>query len=273
MKSSIILLVSSLLWVACGSGEKDEVGSEYQSAEEATAGGNHLKFSGYVGGVFEIEVDGVVYPDLESFYTRELETLPGKLKDAGYEDYDFRLDAEIGFDDLWSGMTVYISPTENRGYQGRSSVKRDGSFSISLPPDAIDQSYKIRGNKRINLILTKGKQHKVICFNFSAVEKSVPFAEYERPIVMSGFVTMLTAYACSSDAGTGISVPEASAKEDYGRISKGMTKAVVLEALGDRRIAPQIAATNWEPPAQRAKGVLVDSVDGLVAALKEKGLV
>lgn len=36
---------------------------------------------------------------------------------------------------------------------------------------------------------------------------------------------------------------------------------------------PQINATNWAAPAKRAKGIIVENVDGLVAALKDKGLV
>jgi electron transfer flavoprotein beta subunit len=36
--------------------------------------------------------------------------------------------------------------------------------------------------------------------------------------------------------------------------------------------AAQMSATNWAPPEARAKGVLVNSVDELVAALKDKGL-
>jgi electron transfer flavoprotein beta subunit len=35
---------------------------------------------------------------------------------------------------------------------------------------------------------------------------------------------------------------------------------------------PQISATNWAPPPQRSKGIMVDSVDALISALKDKGL-
>ena len=36
--------------------------------------------------------------------------------------------------------------------------------------------------------------------------------------------------------------------------------------------APTIEETSYEPPADRQKGIMVDDVAGLVAALKEKGL-
>jgi electron transfer flavoprotein beta subunit len=37
--------------------------------------------------------------------------------------------------------------------------------------------------------------------------------------------------------------------------------------------APEIQETVFEPPAGRQRGVMVDDVAGLVAALKDKGLV
>lgn len=36
--------------------------------------------------------------------------------------------------------------------------------------------------------------------------------------------------------------------------------------------SPQLTATAYEPPAERARGIMVEDVSGLVAALKDKGL-
>jgi electron transfer flavoprotein beta subunit len=36
--------------------------------------------------------------------------------------------------------------------------------------------------------------------------------------------------------------------------------------------APQFKTTKYEPPAARSKGIMVKDVAGLVAALKQKGL-
>jgi electron transfer flavoprotein beta subunit len=36
--------------------------------------------------------------------------------------------------------------------------------------------------------------------------------------------------------------------------------------------APAIKAVTFEPPAERQKGIMVDDVAGLVAAMKDKGL-
>jgi electron transfer flavoprotein beta subunit len=44
----------------------------------------------------------------------------------------------------------------------------------------------------------------------------------------------------------------------------------ISELLSDTET--QIKASNWEAPGQRAKGVMVNNVDELVAALKDKGL-
>lgn len=37
--------------------------------------------------------------------------------------------------------------------------------------------------------------------------------------------------------------------------------------------SPQLTATSFDPPAERAKGIMVDDVGGLVTALKDKGLI
>jgi electron transfer flavoprotein beta subunit len=58
-------------------------------------------------------------------------------------------------------------------------------------------------------------------------------------------------------------------------IMKAKKKPLETLPLADLTDAtqPQINATNWAAPAKRAKGIIVENVDGLVAALKDKGLV
>ena len=49
-----------------------------------------------------------------------------------------------------------------------------------------------------------------------------------------------------------------------------------METLALAELVPdahtQLNVTNWMPPAERAKGIMVDTVDELIAALKDKGL-
>jgi len=58
-------------------------------------------------------------------------------------------------------------------------------------------------------------------------------------------------------------------------IMKAKKKPLENIAIGDLAsdTAVQISATNWAAPAKREKGVMVDSVDALITALKDKGLV
>ena len=156
----ILFLITGFLF-SCGS----ESETTHEADEAVLADGEFIEFDGFVGGIFEIEVVGVTYADSESYYTAEMAAMPGKLEEAGYVGYDFEFDAEVGFDDLWNNMTVYISPTEKQGYQGRSEVNREGAFSITLPSEAADSYYKVKSNKRINVILTKDTEVKKICFN------------------------------------------------------------------------------------------------------------
>lgn len=49
-----------------------------------------------------------------------------------------------------------------------------------------------------------------------------------------------------------------------------------METLALAELVPdahtQLNVTNWMPPAERSKGIMVDTVDELIAALKDKGL-
>jgi electron transfer flavoprotein beta subunit len=57
-------------------------------------------------------------------------------------------------------------------------------------------------------------------------------------------------------------------------IMKAKKKTLDQIPMTDLGIAasPQLTATSYEPPSERKKGVMVDDVAGLIAALKDKGL-
>ncbi len=58
-------------------------------------------------------------------------------------------------------------------------------------------------------------------------------------------------------------------------IMKAKKKPLDVLAIADLGVAagPAIKEMSFEPPAERQKGVMVDDVQGLIAALKDKGLV
>ncbi len=58
-------------------------------------------------------------------------------------------------------------------------------------------------------------------------------------------------------------------------IMKAKKKPLETQALAEflPDASPQLETLNWAPPAQRAKGVVVNSVDELVGALRDKGLI
>ena len=55
---------------------------------------------------------------------------------------------------------------------------------------------------------------------------------------------------------------------------KAKKKPLEIIALADLGVdpGPEIKELSFEPPAERERGVMVDDVAGLVAALKDKGL-
>ena len=245
------LIIPALLMAgACGQHNEHAAGEEKQDStvveqqtkveviyeEDAVSGTEGtVTFRGYVGGLFEVVVDGKTYADIEDFYTQELAALPEKVRQAGFSsDYKITFAAETGFSDLWNQMTVYISPTASRGFQGISKPDRDGAFAISLPAVADGGDYKVRANKRISIILENDEESISICYNFSAIEKSVELKDSDLPVVLTSFESRVTSYACSGRTSSGVSIPGPTrTQKSYGKLKKGMSKKEVLTALSD----------------------------------------
>jgi len=240
MKVSLnsLMIIGSVFLISCGS--SDDAGTVIATAKEQLntndpSSKDSLQFQGFVVNAFEVVVDGEEYPDMETFYSHELANLPAKVLAAGYDSsYKVKFDAQIGFRDLWKGMTVYVAPDSPSGYQGQGQVASGGEFSIKLPLDARDDFYKVRATKRIKVVLTKSGETINICYNFSAVERSVSLTEMSKPIILDTFESRLTTYLCeTSRDDTGIAIPgNASATELKSPISYGMTKGEVLAAIG-----------------------------------------
>jgi hypothetical protein len=207
---SIIGLSISAFAISCGRDESQQSSATSNTnASENGAASNNVTFNGAVTSAFAITVDGVRYDDSEDFYTQEVSRLRDKAAAAGYNGWETKFDAVLGFADLARDMVVYISPTEKRGYTGKASVGSDAKFRVELPADAQDSSYNVRAVKRVNVILTKAGESKKFCYNFSAVDKNVPFNEKDKPIVLDSFTSKLTLYACESQQTDGIVIPAA----------------------------------------------------------------
>lgn len=217
MKTTLKTLatLSALLVVAaCGTADVAKSGSQAAASSDSSGGSSatangKVTFTGSVVSAFAITVDGVRYEDSEDFYTQEVMRLPAKVAAAGYSGWDATFDAVLGFNDLAHDMMVYIAPTEKRGYSGQASVGTDAKFLVELPSDATDSSYNVRAVKRVNVLLSKDGATKRFCYNFSAVDKNVPFNEKDKPIVLDTFVSKMTLYACESQQTGGIVIPSA----------------------------------------------------------------
>lgn len=178
----------------CASAAKDENGG-------TTGAGESFVLRGSITSAFAVNVDGQDYGDMEEYFTAENARLPEKVKAAGYEGFETRFDAAIGFRDLSVGMTVYVQPKANRGYANRTVVAQNDTFAVVLPAEAAGDVYQVRAVKRIAVVLTKGQEIKSHCWNFSAIDLEVPYAEKDKPIVLDHFKSSLTTYECVQDPG------------------------------------------------------------------------
>ena len=209
MRLLLPIMLVGLFGSGCGALDEckdDTTGKERESCKsDSDLKGEEAEdfvLRGSVQAAFPITVNEESFNDTEDFFTQESARLPEKVKAAGYGGYSTRFDAQIGFQDLYVGMSVFISATEKRGYQGRTVITRNGTFAISLPADAAGDTYKIRAIKRANVLLTKGNEVRKFCYNFSAVDMDVPYGDKDKPIILESFKTTLTTYECVADPGT-----------------------------------------------------------------------
>jgi hypothetical protein len=207
----VLALVLALLTIGCGQNNCQNNASvdrtngsqcqaDSQQTQAQTLPPNTLQIQGSITSAFTVTVDGTTYADIESYYTSALGNLQDRVKQAGYVGYSATLEARLGFLDLVTGMTVYVQTTSARGYEGMTSVGKNLTFSLALPAVAAGDTYEVRANKRIDIVLVKGRDIKKICYNFSAINMEVPYNMADKPVIMNTFRSEVTAYACQVDA-------------------------------------------------------------------------
>ena len=245
------LIVLFLMVFACGKdelldfggSESDEAEEELQAVESSKYIVSKTNFRGYVLSAFAVTVDGREYFDMEDFYTQELAALPEKVAEAGYEGYEVQLDAQLGISDLWHKMAVYVAPEDETGYQGTALVGESGEFTVELPNEATGVFYKVRANKRINVILSKEDDLKTFCYNFSAIEKSVLLESSADPIILDDFTTHLTTYKCEPQSMGDIVIP-GNGQVSSMSLKRGMSKREALAVMGSEGLS-MVGDSQW----------------------------
>jgi hypothetical protein len=164
---------------------------------------------GSVSPAFEVTVNNRSFSDIEAYYSHLDSELPKMIEDAGYSDHTAKLQANLGYSDLTNNMAVFIQTTDTRGYQQKTALDSNGNFTVSVPKDGAGD-YKIKATKRLNVLLYQDdKLVATFCYNFSAVDLSVPFTDREKPVVLKSFTTSLTKYSCEQASNSELSVPKA----------------------------------------------------------------
>lgn len=205
---AITILTGAFASTSCSVGSEQKEENQI-SSEDSDHDGSLFELKGSITSAFDVTVDGADYPDLETFYTEEVGRLPEKVAEQGYEGWDAKFDAKIGFTDLYSGMKLFAQSTSGRGYQAQGNTKSDGNFIINMPADAEGDTFKVRGVKRISILLSKDGETKKFCYNFGPQDSTVPYGERDKPIIMSSFTTRITAYECAQvDSSSGLEIPQ-----------------------------------------------------------------
>ena len=229
MLSRLILPFVSLGFISCGTEIIPAVADIYTAVYIGSDGDSEV-FRGYIGGMFNITVDGISYEDSESWYNAEMEKIPARLEAAGYNGDDFDFQAQVGLNDFWQATKVNVASTKATGYQGSSTVTpSDGSFEIRLPGNSFG-NYQIKSVKRLTLVLPNDER---FCYNMKGIEKSYMLNAFTDPIIISSFTTSLTKYECSSPSSPsflGLTSDSTSSSEKM--IVDGISRAEVKEAIG-----------------------------------------
>lgn len=208
MKALLTIMVMVL--VGCGTANPEGYQTAEEKQQQVSARGSQLSTSdyfmveGYVTPI-NIQVDGKTYQDSEDFYTKELNRLATLVK-SQYPGYSLAFDAQVGLRNFKTGMYAFLAATDDVGVASEAYVDSTGKFSFMLDgkTDKAAQ-YTIRATKRIGLKLTKkGEDTIAWCYNMYA-EKSISLNG--QPNILRNFVTSVTEYQCSDNAG-GITLPD-----------------------------------------------------------------
>jgi len=176
------------------------------ASNNAVSAVNTIAITGYISPM-NISVDGITYTDSEEFYTEELAKLQDKVQQQ-YPGYTLTFDAQVGLQDFTQGFAVYMVSNSGEGVANQTSVDGNGEFIFNIPSTTdLKQSYLLRAYKRIGLKLQEDTSVITWCYNMAA-QKSV-ILNPNNPMILSTFKTTITTYQCETDAGNGISLPNA----------------------------------------------------------------
>ena len=207
---ALLTIIAVMVLVGCGTANPEGYQTAQEQQQQISARGSQLSTSdyfmveGYVTPI-NIQVDGKTYQDSEDFYTKELNRLKALVK-AQYPGYTLTFDAQVGLRNFKTGMYAFLAATDDVGVASEAYVDSTGKFSFMLDgkTDKAAQ-YTLRATKRIGLTLAKkGEDTIAWCYNMYA-EKNV--ALNGQTNILRNFVTSITEYQCSDNAG-GITLPD-----------------------------------------------------------------
>jgi len=271
----ISIAVLAMLMTGCGAdcSKTKEAVSDCKSSDTKDVVAAAFKLQGSVTSAFAVTVDGEQFPEMESYFSAEKARLPAKVAEGGYEGWNADFEAEIGYLDLTRGMIVFVQSANQRGYSARGTVGSDGNFSIEMPSQAAGDTYMLKSNKRIAVVLTKDAETKRFCFNFAAVNTNVEYGEKDKPIVLDDFTSTITAYDCPQDSNDGLDLPPNSVTstappptiEHDAAILTAMAALTPPPTLTDEYI--HVPATGSMPIVRRHDKGEIDTLDVPSAAL------
>jgi len=152
---------------------------------------------GYLSSSFAISVDGISFEDSEDFYSAQLDKLEAEKIENGFADYELTLSGRLGLSDLKYGMTVYAESAGEAGFGKETVVVADGTFEVKFPAQASGETFQIRANKRLGVILKNPEGDTIHwCYNFYG--RKVSMVDHEsKPVILREFFTKLTKYDCN----------------------------------------------------------------------------
>jgi len=202
-----VLIVTVLLITACGSDPCNDADEKTKCEASEVAATNlesveeSVEFSGYVQRAFELTVEGKQFQDTEHFYTNFI----GDLVYPKYpelKDKEVRLLGEYALDRFGSHTEVYLSSDADEGHLFQTATNKQGRFSVTVEPKALDETFRARIVIRIGLIVDDEE----FCYLLKSTKDGILVSDSAKPIIFNDFVTQLNTYKCG--VSDGIVVPE-----------------------------------------------------------------
>ena len=227
-----------------------------KSTDDEPLIGEAVDFSGFVQRAFTIKVEGATFNDSEHFYTRFIPDLimtNPEYKDS-FAKSDISVEGEYALERFGGDASVFVSTMSATGHLFQARTDSQGKFTVTVKPDALDETYKARIVVRIGLLIKSNEKTEHYCYLLHSIKSGITLSERSKPIIFDDFKTQLNTYQCAAPENGGLEIPNPSDKSTGGDQGSGTSTTNSGGTTTTTPVTPNVTVSSvktlkWALPA------------------------